>query len=61
MYPTRSRGASDYPRERLTPGLWLDPAALLARDTRRLHAVVDLGLAAPGHAAFVAGLASAGS
>ncbi len=39
------------------PGLWLDPQALLAGDTRRLRAVVDLGLAIPKHAEFVARLA----
>jgi Uma2 family endonuclease len=46
-------------RSRVFPGLWLDPAALLARDTRRLRAVVDLGVATPEHAAFVARLAEA--
>jgi len=39
------------------PGLWLDPQALLAGDTRRLRAVVDLGLSTPEHAEFVARLA----
>jgi len=39
------------------PGLWLDPIALLKGDRRRLRAVVDLGCAAPEHAAFVAKLA----
>ena len=46
-------------RSRAFPGLWLDPAALLAGDTRRLRQVVDLGLATPEHAAFVARLAAA--
>ena len=41
------------------PGLWLDPLALIARDTGRLRQVVDLGLATPEHAAFVARLAAA--
>ena len=41
------------------PGLWLDPGALLAGDTRRLRAVVDMGCATPEHAAFVARLAAA--
>jgi Uma2 family endonuclease len=41
------------------PGLWLDPAALLNGDTRRLRAVVDLGCATPEHTAFVARLAGA--
>jgi hypothetical protein len=46
-------------RSRAFPGLWLDPQALLAHDTRRLRAVVDLGVATPEHAAFVARLAEA--
>jgi Uma2 family endonuclease len=46
-------------RSRVFPGLWLDPAALLARDTRRLRAVLDQGLATPEHAVFVARLAAA--
>jgi Uma2 family endonuclease len=41
------------------PGLWLAPEALIAGDTRRLRAVIDLGLAAPDHAAFLARLAAA--
>ncbi|MBV8311112.1 MAG: Uma2 family endonuclease [Planctomycetaceae bacterium] len=39
------------------PGLWLGPQALLVGDTRRLRAVVDLGLSTPEHAEFVARLA----
>jgi Uma2 family endonuclease len=46
-------------RSRVFPGLWLDPQALLAGDTRRLREVVDLGVATPEHAAFVAQLAAA--
>ena len=46
-------------RSRVFPGLWLDPQALLARDTRRLRAVLDQALATPEHAAFVAKLAAA--
>ncbi|MGP0067659.1 MAG: hypothetical protein ACLQGP_29195 [Isosphaeraceae bacterium] len=46
-------------RSEVFPGLWLDPAALLIGDTRRLRAVVDLGCATPEHAAFVAKLAAA--
>jgi Uma2 family endonuclease len=41
------------------PGLWLDPAALLNGDTRRLRAVVDLGCTTTDHAAFVARLTRA--
>ena len=44
-------------RSEVFPGLWLDPQALLARDIRRLQAVVDLGCATAEHAAFVARLA----
>ncbi len=46
-------------RSRIFPGLWLDPAALLARDTRRLREAIDRGRASPAHAAFVARLAAA--
>jgi hypothetical protein len=46
-------------RSEVFPGLWLDPAALLAGDIHRLQAVVDLGCATPEHAAFVARLAAA--
>ena len=38
-------------------GLWLDPAALLRRDRKRLLAVLRQGLASAEHAAFVAKLA----
>ena len=47
-------------RSQVFPGLWLDPVALLSGDTRRLRAIVDLGLATGEHAAFVAELAEAG-
>jgi Uma2 family endonuclease len=40
-------------RSRVFPGLWLDPQALLAHDTRRLRETLDKGLAEPDHAAFV--------
>jgi Uma2 family endonuclease len=46
-------------RSRVFPGLWLDPGALLAHDTRGLRAALDRGLATPEHAAFVAQLAAA--
>ena len=35
------------------PGLWLDPAAFLCRDAKRLLKVLRQGLASPEHAAFV--------
>ena len=43
-------------RSEVFPGLWLDPAALFAEDLPRLVAAVDLGVATPEHAAFVARL-----
>jgi hypothetical protein len=43
-------------RSEVFPGLWLDPVALFAGDRARLRAAVDLGLATPEHAAFVARL-----
>jgi Uma2 family endonuclease len=52
-------GADGLYRSRVFPGLWLDPAALLARDTRRLRAVLDQAFATPEHAEFAAKLAAA--
>ncbi len=43
-------------RSRTYPGLWLDPAALLRGDLRRLMDVLNQGLATPEHAAFAASL-----
>jgi hypothetical protein len=51
-------GADGVFRSEVFPGLWLDPAALLQRDRKRLLAVLRQGLAAPAHAAFVAKLAA---
>jgi len=39
------------------PGLWLDPAALLARNGARVFDVLDLGLRSPEHQDFVRALA----
>jgi hypothetical protein len=39
------------------PGLWLDPAALLADDGPALVAALERGLATAEHAAFIARLA----
>ena len=36
-------GSDGIYRLEVFPGLWLDPNALLAGDTRRLRAVLDLG------------------
>jgi Uma2 family endonuclease len=44
-------------RSETFPGLWLDPAALLRRDAKRLLAILRQGLASPEHAAFVDKLA----
>ena len=43
-------------RSEALPGLWLDPAALIAGDMLRVLKVLDQGLASPEHAAFVARL-----
>ncbi|MGC8642133.1 MAG: Uma2 family endonuclease [Isosphaeraceae bacterium] len=53
----RPVGDDGFYRSTAFPGLWLDPAALLKGDTRRLRAIVELGCATPEHAAFVARLA----
>jgi Uma2 family endonuclease len=44
-------------RSEAFPGLWLDPAALIAGDLGRVLAVVQQGTATPEHAAFVRRLA----
>jgi hypothetical protein len=41
-------------RSEVFPGLWLDPAALIAGDMPRLLALAQQGAATPEHAAFVA-------
>jgi hypothetical protein len=46
-------------RSEVYPGLWLDPPALFGDDLDRLASVVDLGVATPEHAAFVARLREA--
>ena len=46
-------------RSDVFPGLWLDPAALLARDMERVYRVLDRGLETLEHAAFVARLSAA--
>ena len=40
-------------KSRVFPGLWLDGPALVARDTAKLLATAQKGLATPAHAAFV--------
>jgi Uma2 family endonuclease len=46
-------------RIRTFPGLWVHGDALFARDSRRLLATLDAGLASPAHADFVKRLAAA--
>jgi Uma2 family endonuclease len=43
-------------RSRAFPGLWLDPQAVMGGDVPRLIAVLEMGLATPEHATFVADL-----
>lgn len=43
-------------RSEVFPGLWLDPAALLAGDMLRVIDTLRQGIDSPGHAAFVGGL-----
>ncbi len=45
-------------RSEVFPGLWLDTAALLQSDRRRVLEVLQQGLATPEHAAFVGRLAA---
>jgi Uma2 family endonuclease len=46
-------------RSEVFPGLWLDPAALVAGDGARVLAVLQQGIASPEHAVFVERLAAA--
>jgi hypothetical protein len=48
-------------RSEVFPGLWLDPAALIAGHLRTVFDVVRQGLASPEHAAFVAHLSQQAS
>lgn len=52
-------GGEGISRSRVFPGLWLDGAALLARNLPRVIAVVQQGIASRPHAAFVKRLAAA--
>jgi Uma2 family endonuclease len=47
-------------RSNVFPGLWLDPVALASGDIANVFAALNLGLASPEHAAFVAELARKG-
>ncbi len=48
--------ADGFFKSKVFPGLWLDPEALLNRDTIRIHEVLNQGLASPEHARFVESL-----
>jgi hypothetical protein len=60
-YAKRAPDADGVIRSAVFPGLWLAVEALLAGDYARVLAVLQEGLAAPEHAAFVARLAQRGS
>jgi Uma2 family endonuclease len=53
----RPTGDDGLYRSAVFPGLWLDPTALFAGDTRRQRLVVEAGCARPEHGAFVDRLA----
>jgi len=55
-FQVMSPGSDGILRSVMFPGLWLDPAALLAKDKQRILAVLQQGLQSPEHAAFVAEL-----
>lgn len=55
-YVTQTPDDAGIIRNRVFPGLWLDVAALLAQDMAKLPSVLQQGVAAPDHAAFVAKL-----
>jgi Uma2 family endonuclease len=44
-------------KSRVFPGLWLNAAALLTRNARRLHEVLEQGLASPDHQRFASDVA----
>lgn len=53
-YAERPPGADGLLKSEAFPGLWLDPAALLAGDRAAMKAALTTGLASPEHAAFAA-------
>jgi Uma2 family endonuclease len=58
QYQELQPGPDGVLRSGVFPGLWLDPAALLADNGPAVLAVLAQGLASPEHAAFVARLAA---
>jgi Uma2 family endonuclease len=57
-FKKHSAGADGIFRSEVFPGLWLDPAAFLKADGKRILAVLRQGLASPEHSAFTAKLAA---
>ncbi len=55
-YVKLNPGSDGVYRSQVFPGLWLDPTAFWADDGPKLRAVLDQGLAAPEHAAFMESL-----
>ena len=55
-YEPLAAGDDGLLRSEVFPGLWLDPAALLAGDLARVRAALQQGLGSPEHAAFLASL-----
>lgn len=53
QYVTINPDADGILRSRVFPGLWLDPAALLAQDGKRVLEIVHQGLRSPDHQQFV--------
>ena len=53
QYVRLSPGEDGIVRGEVFPGLWLDPAAMVALDAGRVHEVLLQGIASPEHAAFV--------
>jgi hypothetical protein len=53
-YEALSPDAGEIYRSEVFPGLWLSPAALIAGDLAAVGKTLQVGLAAPEHAAFVA-------
>jgi hypothetical protein len=56
QYTRLALSADGLYKSEIFPGLWLDPAALMAGDIARLLKVIQEGAATPEHAAFVARL-----
>lgn len=58
-YERLPAGTDGIYRSEVLPGLWLDSAALMRGDMRRVAEVVQQGIASPEHAAFVVSLQQA--